>query len=69
MAGKTQWEITGSVLSVEVGQKGDKVKLGRGEGTSTICMDAGDSKGLKPGDKARVTVEIDPTLDFGEGED
>ena len=65
---KTKWEITGQVLSVEVGQKQDKVKIGKGEGKSTICMDANDSKGLKPGEKVRLTLEIDPSLDFGDEE-
>lgn len=63
---QTEWEITGQVESVEVGQKKDKVKIGKGEMKSTICMDAGESGRLKPGEKVRVKLTIDPTLDFGD---
>jgi hypothetical protein len=69
MSKQTKWNVTGQVESVETGQKKDKVKFGKGEMRSTICMDAGESKDLVPGDKLRVTLEIDPTLDFGETEE
>lgn len=63
---QTKWEVTGQIDSVEVGQKKDKVKFGMGEGKSTLVMDAGESGRLTPGEKVRVTLEIDPTLDFGD---
>lgn len=69
MPGKTKWEVTGQVKSVEVGQKQDKVKIGKDGGTSIIIMDSGDSKGLNINDKCRITVEIDPKLDFGDDDD
>lgn len=66
---KTEWEVTGQVKSVEVGQKQDVVKIGKDGGTSKIVMDSGESNGLHVNDKCRITVEIDPKLDFGEDEE
>ena len=63
--GKTKCEVTGQVKSVTTGQKQDTVKIGKDGGTSSIVMDSGDAKGLKINDKCRITVEIDPKLDFG----
>ena len=60
------WEVTGQIASVERGQKKDKVKFGKGEMVSTICMDADTAGRLKYGEKLRVTLEIDPSLDFGD---
>lgn len=69
MPKKTKWEVTGQISKVEFGQKQDKVKFGKGEGLSTICLDAGEAKSLVPGDKLRVNLETDPTLDFGAEEE
>lgn len=66
MVKQTKWVITGQVESVEIGQKKDRIKFGKGEMKSTLCLDAGEATQMQPGEKVRVTVEIDPSLDFGE---
>ncbi len=69
MVKQTKWEVTGQVQSVELGQKKDKIKFGKGEMVSTICMDSDSASDLKHGEKVRVTIEVDPSLDFDSDED
>ena len=69
MTAKDNYVFKAQVQSVTRGQKKDVVKVGKGEMVSTISLDAGEIEDLEPGEGVWIKIEIDPKLDFSDGEE